>query len=69
MSPSPSSLSRRTFLTATGAIGAAALTACSDLTPGASTSGASSAAPVSTAVPVGKKITLVVADAEFRVGV
>ncbi|PAZ10916.1 hypothetical protein CLM62_38345 [Streptomyces sp. SA15] len=63
-SPSPSPLSRRTFLTATGAIGAAALTACSDLTPGASSSGTSSTGPVSTAVPADKKITLVVADAD-----
>ncbi|MFG2025853.1 ABC transporter substrate-binding protein [Streptomyces sp. NPDC048825] len=64
MSPSPSSLSRRTFLTATGAIGAAALTACSDLTPGASSSDKSSSGPVSTAIPADEKITLVVADAD-----
>ncbi|MFF0159917.1 ABC transporter substrate-binding protein [Streptomyces sp. NPDC005263] len=64
MSPRPSSLSRRTFLTATGALGAAALTACSDLTPGASSSDPSSAAPASTAVPADKKITLLVADAD-----
>ena len=63
MSPSPSSLPRRTFLTAIGAIGAMALTACSELTPGASSSDKSSTGPVSTAVPA-DKITLVVADAD-----
>jgi raffinose/stachyose/melibiose transport system substrate-binding protein len=64
MSPSSSSLSRRTFLAATGAVGAAVLTACSDLTPGASASDKSSAGPASTAVPADTKITLVVADAD-----
>ncbi|MFI6935383.1 ABC transporter substrate-binding protein [Streptomyces sp. NPDC050287] len=64
MSPTPSSLSRRTFLAATGAVGAAVLTACSDLTPGASASDKNSASPASTAVPADTKITLVVADAD-----
>lgn len=70
MSPTPpadprSALSRRAFLAATGVAGAAFLAACSDLTPGASSSATnSSSGPVSTKVPTGKKVTLTLADAD-----
>ena len=70
MSPTPrpdlrSGLSRRAFLAATGVAGAAVLTACSNLTPGASPAAKkSSAGPLSTEVPTGKKVTLTLADAD-----
>ncbi|MFJ1967268.1 ABC transporter substrate-binding protein [Streptomyces sp. NPDC087903] len=56
-------LPRRVFLAAAGS---SLLVACgSSLTPGAKSSATNSASgPVSTAVPTGKKITLVVADAD-----
>lgn len=58
-------LSRRTLLSGAAVTGAALLTACGDtLTPGAKSSSAASAGPVSTAVPTDKKITLVLADAD-----
>src|SRR5690349_87965 len=74
MSPAPSpdspasrqALSRRAFLAAAGAAGVSTLAARNALTPGASASGPTAAGtgPVATAVPAGKKITLVVADAD-----
>ncbi|MGR3935932.1 ABC transporter substrate-binding protein [Streptomyces sp. BRA346] len=62
-SVSSAALSRRGFLAATGVAGAAALAACGSLTPGSSAK-KSSAGPASTAVPTGKKLTLVLADAD-----
>ncbi|MFF3331761.1 ABC transporter substrate-binding protein [Streptomyces sp. NPDC002888] len=62
MSHVPAPPSRRAFLAA--AAGSSLLVACgSSLTPGAKSSDANSASPVSTAVPT-EKITLVVADAD-----
>jgi raffinose/stachyose/melibiose transport system substrate-binding protein len=57
-------LSRRTLLLGLAGAGAGLLTACSNLTPGASAPPSAGTGPVSTAVPTDKKITLVLADAD-----